>query len=181
MVAPFISQKIGEDQKKKKKRFSLQNELVFSPKVCDDPQKMVFSYQSGGFRSQKKKKIQMVSPQNGDTRSYAMDNYGVDKKQCNGLGILIPKIGHYWSNELDDLLDSWHRESVITTDPIPTTAFSKPFGASYTASSFTVYSMSPRTSELDDYYRQPKSFFESQSPLTNASKITGRYCNNGSC
>ena len=34
VVAPFIGQTIGEGQKKK--RSSLQNELVFGPKVCDD-------------------------------------------------------------------------------------------------------------------------------------------------
>ena len=69
VVAPFIGQNIGEDQNKNKKRSSLQNELVFSPKVCDDQktQNKVFAYQSVGFRSQKKK-TQMVSPQNGDTR-----------------------------------------------------------------------------------------------------------------
>ena len=44
MVAPLIGQNVGEDQKKK-----------------------VFAYESVGFRYQKKKK-QMVSPQNGDTR-----------------------------------------------------------------------------------------------------------------
>ena len=42
MVAPFIDQKIGEDQKK---RSSLQNELVFSPQVCNDQKKKVFVYQ----------------------------------------------------------------------------------------------------------------------------------------
>ena len=53
----------------KKKGSSLQNELVFNPKVCDDQKqnkKKVFAYQSLGFQSQKKKK-QTVSPQNGDT------------------------------------------------------------------------------------------------------------------
>ena len=60
-----MGQKIGEDQIKK--RSSLQNELVFSSKVCDDQKKKVFAYQSVGFRSQKKKQP-TVSPQNGDTR-----------------------------------------------------------------------------------------------------------------
>ena len=37
VVAPFIGQEIGEDPpQKKKKKSSLQNDLVFSPKVCDD-------------------------------------------------------------------------------------------------------------------------------------------------
>ena len=49
-MAPFLSQKIGEDEKK---RSSLPNELVFSPKVCDNQKKKVFAYQSVGFRSQK--------------------------------------------------------------------------------------------------------------------------------
>ena len=55
MVAPFIGRKIGEDQKKKKKS-SLQYELAFGPKVCDDKKKKVFDYQPVGFRSQKKTK-----------------------------------------------------------------------------------------------------------------------------
>ena len=73
-MLPFTGQNIAEDQKKKKKkRSSLQNELVFSPKVCDDQKKKkkVFAYQSVqsvGFWSQKNKKRQMVSPQNGYTR-----------------------------------------------------------------------------------------------------------------
>ena len=53
MVALFIGRKIGEDQKEKRKKSSLQNELAFGPKVCDDKKK-VFAYQSVGFRSQKK-------------------------------------------------------------------------------------------------------------------------------
>ena len=64
MVAPFIGQKTGEHQKEKvfaAKRVSFQSESMWWPK------KKVFAYQSVGFRSQKKKK-QMVSPQNGDTR-----------------------------------------------------------------------------------------------------------------
>ena len=44
----------------KKKRSSLQNELVFSPKVCDDKKK-VFTYQSVGFRSQKKQTNDVTS------------------------------------------------------------------------------------------------------------------------
>ena len=64
MVAPLIGQKIGEDQKKKKQRSSLQNELVFNPKVCDD-QKKGLCLLIRGFSVSKK---QMVSPQNGDTR-----------------------------------------------------------------------------------------------------------------
>ena len=62
VVAPFIGRKIGEDQRKKK--FSMQYELAFGPKVCDDKKKKVFDYQSVGFRSQKKTK----KKQNGDTR-----------------------------------------------------------------------------------------------------------------
>ena len=57
-MAPFIGQNTDEDQKK---RSSLQEELVFSPKVRDDQkkkrkEKKVFAYQTVGFRSQKKKK-----------------------------------------------------------------------------------------------------------------------------
>ena len=55
-MAPFIGQNEGEDHKKK--RSSLQNELVFSPKVCDDQkkkEKRVFAYQSDGFRPEEKK------------------------------------------------------------------------------------------------------------------------------
>ena len=37
VVAPFIGRNVGEDQKKKWS--SLQNELVFIPKVCDDQKK----------------------------------------------------------------------------------------------------------------------------------------------
>ena len=59
-MAPFIGQSIGEDQKKKK-RSSLQNELVFSPKVCDD-QKKVFAYQSVGFWSKKQNKPKWYHP-----------------------------------------------------------------------------------------------------------------------
>ena len=44
--------------------------------------------------------------------------------------------------------------------------FLKPFGGSHAASSLNVYSMSPRTSVLYDYYLQPKGFYESQGPLT---------------
>ena len=39
MVAPFFGPKIGANQKKKRKRSSLQNEWVFSPKVCEDQKK----------------------------------------------------------------------------------------------------------------------------------------------
>ena len=68
-MAPFIGQNIGEDQKKGLRC----NELVFSSKVCDDQkrkkkEKKVFAYQSVGFWAQKKK-TQMVSPQNDDTRA----------------------------------------------------------------------------------------------------------------
>ena len=63
-MAPFIGQNIGEDQKKKS---SLQNDLVFSPKACDD-QKKGLCLPISGFSVSKEKKTQMVSPQNGDTR-----------------------------------------------------------------------------------------------------------------
>ena len=39
MVAPFFGQKIGAHQKTNLKRSSLQNEWVFSPKVCEDQKK----------------------------------------------------------------------------------------------------------------------------------------------
>ena len=56
-MPPFIGRKIDEDQiKNKKKRSSLQNELAFGLKVCNDKKKKVFAYQSVGFRSQKKTK-----------------------------------------------------------------------------------------------------------------------------
>ena len=57
--------------KTKKKRSSLQNELVFSPKVMDDRKKKGekgLCLQISGFSVSKEKKEQMVSPQNGDTR-----------------------------------------------------------------------------------------------------------------
>ena len=73
MVAPGAGFRGGilyRSWRPKKKKSLLQNELVFSLKVCDDKKKKkkIFAYQSVGFRSQKKKK-QMVSPQNGNTRS----------------------------------------------------------------------------------------------------------------
>ena len=55
MVAPFIGQKIGEDQKKKKGS-SLQNELVFNPQVCDDPPKKGLCLPISGFSVSKEKK-----------------------------------------------------------------------------------------------------------------------------
>ena len=59
MVASFIGQK----------RSSLQNELVFSPKVCDDQKKKGLCLPISGFSvSKEKKQKQMVSHQNGDTR-----------------------------------------------------------------------------------------------------------------
>ena len=60
---------IAED-KKKKKRSSLQNELVSVRKyvMTKKRKEKVFAYQSVGFWSQKKKKQQMLSPQNGDTQ-----------------------------------------------------------------------------------------------------------------
>ena len=48
------------------KRSSLQNQLVFSPKACD--QKKGLCLPISGFLVSKEKKQQMVSPQNGDTR-----------------------------------------------------------------------------------------------------------------
>ena len=59
-----LSAKIGEDQKK---RSSLQNELVFSPKVCDDQKKSFLPTNQWVFGIKRKKK-QTVSPQNGDNR-----------------------------------------------------------------------------------------------------------------
>ena len=52
-----------------KKRSSLQNELVFSRKVCDDQKtnKKGLCLPISGFSVSKEKKTQMVSPQNGDT------------------------------------------------------------------------------------------------------------------
>ena len=58
-MAPFIGQIIGKD---KKKTSLLQNELVFSPKVCDDQKKKVFAYQSVGFWSPKKKEPKWCHP-----------------------------------------------------------------------------------------------------------------------
>ena len=48
--------------KPKTKRSSLQNKLVFSPKVCDDQKKKSLSE----FSVSKAKNKQMVSPQNSD-------------------------------------------------------------------------------------------------------------------
>ena len=68
MVALFISQKIGEDQKKglrcKTSWFSVRKYVMTPP----PKKKKVFAYQSLGFRVSKEKQKQMVSPQNGDTR-----------------------------------------------------------------------------------------------------------------
>ena len=50
--------------RRSKKTSSLQNELIFSPKVCDDRKKKekVFACQSVGFWSQKKKNPSGVTP-----------------------------------------------------------------------------------------------------------------------
>ena len=70
MVAPGAGFRVGtlyrpkNSLKTKKKRSSVQNELVFSPKVCDD-QKRGLCLPISGFSVSKK---QMVSPQNGDNR-----------------------------------------------------------------------------------------------------------------
>ena len=58
MVAPFIGQNIGEEQKKglrcKTSWFSVRKYAMIKKKV--------FAYQSVGFRSQKKKKPNGVTP-----------------------------------------------------------------------------------------------------------------------
>ena len=59
MVAPFIGQNIGEDQKKK--RSSLQNEFVFSPKVCDLKKKGL-CLPISGFSVSKEKKNKWCHP-----------------------------------------------------------------------------------------------------------------------
>ena len=58
-MAPFIGQNIGEDQKK---RSSLQNELVFSPKVCDDQIKKVFISNQWVFGLYRKKTNKLCHP-----------------------------------------------------------------------------------------------------------------------
>ena len=80
MVAPFIGQKIGEDQKKvfvaKRVQFSVRKYVMTKKKRSLPTNQWVF-----GFKRKKKK--QMVSPQNGDIRgepppspppSYATDH-----------------------------------------------------------------------------------------------------------
>ena len=62
ILAPFLDQNIGEDQKK---RSLLQNELVFSPKVCDDQKKALCLPISGFLVSKEKNKWchpKMVTP-----------------------------------------------------------------------------------------------------------------------
>ena len=50
------------------RKSSLQNELIFSPKVCDDQKKKSLPTNQWVFGLKRKKKTQKVSSQNGDTR-----------------------------------------------------------------------------------------------------------------
>ena len=63
-LAPSIGQKLGEDQKK---RSSLQNKLVFSPKVSDDQKKRSLPTNQWVFSLKRKKQTiwshpKMVTP-----------------------------------------------------------------------------------------------------------------------
>ena len=71
VVALFIDQKIGEDQKRKK-GLRCKTSWFSVHKYVMTPQKKVFANQSVGFRSQKNKQKQMVTPGAGHPPSDAI-------------------------------------------------------------------------------------------------------------